>query len=204
MTELIKMNATFSIFHQANVLKTIRYLQHSKYASSGTKSLSQAAPKEAWTSKVPSSLTSRSSTLSLRSSNSATPIRDGMNKSKYLGFTCVRHVIQHCGGYLLDSLAPPVSPTLGKTTLMVLREAVVNGEVRLHSRHSSLMGWIRSLGMMQFLYSQELQWKPVCKNLSGIRTCWQNVAFFNTQKYKILISQDKAGSNYTLVTVKLW
>lgn len=144
------MNATVSIFHQANVLKTIRYLQHSKYASPGAKSRSQAAPKEAWTSKAPSSLTSRSSTLSLRSSNSATPVRDGMNKSKYLGFTCVRHVIQHCGGYLLDSLAPPVSPTLGKTTLMVLREAVVNGEVRLHSRHSSLMGWIRSLGMFIF------------------------------------------------------
>lgn len=144
------MNATVSIFHQANVLKTIRYLQHSKYASPGAKSRSQAAPKEAWTSKAPSSLTSRSSTLSLRSSNSATPVRDGMNKSKYLGFTCVRHMIQHCGGYLLDSLAPPVPPTLGKTTLMVLREAVVNGEVRLHSRHSSLMGWIRSLGMFIF------------------------------------------------------
>ena len=53
-----------------------------------------------------------------------------MNKSKYLGVTCVRHVIQHCGGYLLDSLGPPVPPTLGMTTLMVLREAVINGEVR--------------------------------------------------------------------------
>ena len=119
-----------SIFHQANVLKVIRYLQHSKYASSGAGPLSQPAPKEAWTSRVPPSLASRSSTLSQQSSHAATPVRNGMNKSKYLGFTCVRHVIQHCGGYLLDSLAPPVPPTLGKTTLMVLREAVVNGEVR--------------------------------------------------------------------------
>ena len=188
MTELIKMNATVSIFHQANVLKTIRYLQHSKYASSGAKSPSQAAPKEAWTSKVPSSLTSRSSTLSLRSSNSATPVRDGMNKSKYLGFTCVRHVIQHCGGYLLDSLAPPVSPTLGKTTLMVLREAVVNGEVRL------LNSIVRNVIPIQ---------SGVTVKTRGIRTFWQKVAFFNTQKFKILFSQDKAGSNYILVTVKL-
>ena len=113
------------------MLKTIRYLQHSKYASSGAGPPSHpAAPKEAWTSKVPPSLTSRSSTLSQRSSSAAAPVRNGMNKSKYLGFTCIRHVIQHCGGYLLDSLSPPVPPTLGKTTLMVLREAVINGEVR--------------------------------------------------------------------------
>lgn len=118
------------IFHQANVLKIIRYLQHSKYASSGAGPLSHSAPKEAWAAKVPSSLTSRSSTLSHRSSSGTAPVRNGMNKSKYLGVTCVRHVIQHCGGYLLDSLAPPVPPTLGKTTLMVLREAVINGEVR--------------------------------------------------------------------------
>lgn len=130
ITEIIKVNAKFSIFHQANVLKIIRYLQYSKYASSGAGPLRQPVPKETWTSKAPPSLTSRSSTLSQRSSSAATPVRNGMTKSKYLGFTCVRHVIQHCGGYLLDSLAPPVSPTLGKTTLMVLREAVINGEVR--------------------------------------------------------------------------
>ena len=54
-----------------------------------------------------------------------------MNKSKYLGVTCVRHVIQHCGGYLLDSLGPPVSRALGKTSLMVIREAVINGAVNI-------------------------------------------------------------------------
>lgn len=111
---------------QVNVLKTIRFLQHSKYASS--RSPGHPTPKEAWTTRAPSSLTSRSSTLSQRSSSSADPVCKSMNKSKYLGMTCVRHVIQHCGGYLLDSLAPPVPSTLGRTTLMVLREAVVNGE----------------------------------------------------------------------------
>lgn len=111
---------------QVNVLKTIRFLQHSKYSSSG--SPGHPASKEAWTTRGPSSLTSRSSTLSQRSSSSAAPVRNAMNKSKYLGITCVRHVIQHCGGYLLDSLRPPGPSTLGKTTLMVLREAVVNGE----------------------------------------------------------------------------
>lgn len=112
------------------MLKIMRYLQHSKYSSSGTGPPSHPAPKEAWTSKMPPHLASRSSTLSQRSSSAAAPVRNGINKSKYLGFTCVRHVIQHCGGYLLDCLAPPVSPALGKTTLMVLREAVINGEVR--------------------------------------------------------------------------
>lgn len=50
-----------------------------------------------------------------------------MNKSKYLGVTCVRHVIHHCVGYLLDSLEPPVPRALGRTSLMVIREAVING-----------------------------------------------------------------------------
>lgn len=115
---------------QANVLKIIRYLQHNKYASSGPGPgpPGHPAPRDTWSSKAPSALTSRSSTLSQRSSNATTPVRNGMNKSKYLGVTCVRHVIQHCGGYLLDSLGPPVPPTLGMTTLMVIREAVINGE----------------------------------------------------------------------------
>ncbi|XP_067051847.1 uncharacterized protein [Acropora muricata] len=114
---------------QADALKIIRYLQHSKYASSVPTSLSH--PKEAWTSKVssnsPPTLTSRSSTLSQRSLNSSTPARNSMNKSKYLGATCVRHVIHHCAGYLLDSLEPPVPRALGRTSLMVIREAVING-----------------------------------------------------------------------------
>ena len=117
------------IFHQVNVLKIIRYLQHSKYSSHGSGPLGNPAPRDSWASKAPPALTSRSSTLSQRS-NAATSGRNGMNKSKYLGATCVRHIIQHCVGYLLDSLGPPVPPTLGKTTLMVLREAVINGEVR--------------------------------------------------------------------------
>ncbi|CAH3194414.1 unnamed protein product [Porites evermanni] len=113
---------------QSNVLKTIRYLQHNKYASSGPGTFGNHAPREAWSSKPAPALISRSSNLSQRSSNAATPARIGMNKSKYLAVTCVRHVIQHCGSYLLDSLGPPVPPTLGMTTLMVLREAVMNGE----------------------------------------------------------------------------
>lgn len=114
---------------QAGALKIIRYLQHSKYAPSVPTPLSH--PKEAWTSKVssnsPPTLTSRSSTLSQRSLNSSTPARNSMNKSKYLGVTCVRHVIHHCAGYLLDSLEPPVPRALGRTSLMVIREAVING-----------------------------------------------------------------------------
>lgn len=114
---------------QADALKIIRYLQHSKYAPSVPAPLSH--PKEAWTSKVssnsPPTLTSRSSTLSQRSLNSSTPARNSMNKSKYLGVTCVRHVIHHCAGYLLDSLEPPVPRALGRTSLMVIREAVING-----------------------------------------------------------------------------
>ena len=62
-----------------------------------------------------------------------------MNKSKYLGVTCVRHVIQHCGGYLLDSLGPPVPRVLGKTSLMVIREAVINGAVNITNFVSSLI-----------------------------------------------------------------
>lgn len=116
---------------QANALKIIRYLQHSKYAPSVPPSLAHPSARVAWASKAsshsPTKLGSRSSTLSQRSLNSPTPGCDGMNKSKYLGVTCVRHVIQHCGGYLLDSLGPPVSRALGKTTLMVIREAVING-----------------------------------------------------------------------------
>lgn len=46
-----------------------------------------------------------------------------------LGYLCVRHVIQHCGAYLLDLLSPPAAPSLGKTSLMVIKEAVLNGEV---------------------------------------------------------------------------
>ena len=119
------------ISHQADALKIIRYLQHSKYAPSVPTPLSH--PKEAWTSKVssnsPPTLTSRSSTLSQRSLNSSTPARNSMNKSKYLGVTCVRHVIHHCAGYLLDSLEPPVPRALGRTSLMVIREAVINGAV---------------------------------------------------------------------------
>lgn len=134
---LLSCNVFLFSSHQANALKIIRFLQHSKYASSGTGSPGHPTPKEAWTSRAPPSMTSRSSTLSQRSSSSATPVRIGMNKSKYLGITCVRHVIQHCGGYLLDSLSPPVPPTVGKTTLMVLREAVINGEVRY-----DLLGWL--------------------------------------------------------------
>ena len=121
----------FCISHQADALKIIRYLQHSKYAPSVPTPLSH--PKEAWTSKVssnsPPTLTSRSSTLSQRSLNSSTPARNSMNKSKYLGVTCVRHVIHHCAGYLLDSLEPPVPRALGRTSLMVIREAVINGAV---------------------------------------------------------------------------
>ena len=124
-----RFNINLSISHQSNALKTIRYLQHNKYASSGPGPLGNHAPREAWSSKPAPALISRSSNLSQRSSNAATPARIGMNKSKYLAVTCVRHVIQHCGGYLLDSLGPPVPPTLGMTTLMVLREAVMNGEV---------------------------------------------------------------------------
>lgn len=121
----------FCISHQTDALKIIRYLQHSKYAPSVPTPLSH--PKEAWTSKVssnsPPTLTSRSSTLSQRSLNSSTPARNSMNKSKYLGVTCVRHVIHHCAGYLLDSLEPPVPRALGRTSLMVIREAVINGAV---------------------------------------------------------------------------
>ena len=121
----------FCISYQADALKIIRYLQHSKYAPSVPTPLSH--PKEAWTSKVssnsPPTLTSRGSTLSQRSLNSSTPARNSMNKSKYLGVTCVRHVIHHCAGYLLDSLEPPVPRALGRTSLMVIREAVINGAV---------------------------------------------------------------------------
>ena len=123
-------NIYFFIPYQANVLKIIRILQHGKYSSSTPSPLSNPNLREAWVSKAPPNLTARSSTLSQRSFSAVTPVRNGMNKSKYLGVTCVRHVIQHCGGYLLDSLGPPVPPTLGKTSLMVIREAVINGEVR--------------------------------------------------------------------------
>ena len=120
---------------QTNALKIIRYLQHSKYERSVPVSFSHPSPREAWTSKAsshsPPGVTSKSSTLSQRSLNSSTPTRNSMNKSKYLGVTCVRHVIQHCGGYLLDSLEPSVPRVLGRTGLMVIREAVINGAVNI-------------------------------------------------------------------------
>lgn len=149
------MTCFFFPVDQVNVLKTIRFLQHSKYASS--RSPGHPTPKEAWTTRAPSSLTSRSSTLSQRSSSSADPVCKSMNKSKYLGMTCVRHVIQHCGGYLLDSLAPPVPSTLGRTTLMVLREAVVNGEVRWHQSKGKVLFKVLD-GFPSWLVSVLLNW----------------------------------------------
>ena len=124
--------------HQVNVLKIIRYLLHWKNSSS------VPPPPANRRYNVPQPLMSRSSTLSQRSSSVTSPTRNSTNKSKHLGITCVRHVIQHCGAYLLDLLGPPVPSTLGMKSLMVIREAVINGEVgRRCLRYRTSKGGVR-------------------------------------------------------------
>ena len=50
-------------------------------------------------------------------------------KSIEVSHLCVRQVIKYCGPYLLDLLSPPATLTQGKSCLMVIRAAVLNGEV---------------------------------------------------------------------------
>ncbi|EDO32167.1 predicted protein [Nematostella vectensis] len=108
---------------QTSVIKVIRYLMHvqkkSKQASGH-----QAQPREAWGQDPPAQ--TRANIQSQRPTSSVPG--NSKTKSVHLGHVSARHVVQYCGAYLLDLLGPPAAPGLGRASLMVIREAVINGE----------------------------------------------------------------------------
>lgn len=83
-------------------------------------------PQEAWASKTKKA--SKPPKPSQRSS--LAQLNKPKNMSTQLSHLCVRHVIKYCGAYLLDLLEPPATGILGKLSLMVIREAIINGEVK--------------------------------------------------------------------------
>ncbi|XP_031575224.1 uncharacterized protein LOC116308861 [Actinia tenebrosa] len=111
---------------QIGVIKVLRYLMHTynppKRVCNDQASHNQ--PQEAWATKTKKA--SKSTKPSQRSS--LTQLNKPKNKSTQLSHLCVRHVIQYCGAYLLDLLEPPATRNLGRLSLMVIREAIVNGE----------------------------------------------------------------------------
>ena len=107
---------------QDSVLKAIRILVHNDKRPSASGLPGNAAPvREGWARKDGRPLTRRSSRRAL-------PDAIG-SVTTSLSYLCVRHVMQHCGPYLLDLLSPPAARGLGRTSLMAIREAAINGEV---------------------------------------------------------------------------